>query len=98
MLGYFHDRDAYERRDLKTFTQSRLIQFRDDRARFSAVEYERMFEEWKHGGDGVVIGRSGVHGRSLPCSSDFSFESHLLPFNYQLFGTLGDGNWRGRAS
>jgi hypothetical protein len=97
LLRYFRARNAYDLRDLKDFTQAKLIQFREDRNEFGAVEYERMFEDWKRAGDDVVLSRFGAQKASATHSLNVAFCTHLLPFNYQLFGTLGNGNWQGRA-
>jgi hypothetical protein len=96
LLAYFRNRDAFDRRDLKNFTQAKLIQFREDRTSFDGLEYERIFQEWKRSGDEVVLAYFGLERPSIGCPVG-AFDSHLLPFNYQLFGTLGNGNWRGRA-
>jgi hypothetical protein len=96
LLAYFRNRDAFERRDLKDFTQAKLIQFREDRASFDGSNYERMFQAWKCGGDEAVLGCLGLKASSNARPA-IVFETHILRFNYQLFGTLSNGNWRGTA-
>jgi hypothetical protein len=98
LLEYFRDRSAYDRRELKAFTQAKLIQFREDRSAFAGVEYERMFNEWMSGGDEAVLSRFGVQTKSISRSVVADFRAHILPFDYRLFGTLGDRNWQGRSA
>ena len=98
LIAYFHDRSAYDRRNFTEFTQAKLIQFREDRDAFTGSEYDRMFEDWKGGGDTVVFARFGAHPPSVGRSILTEFGTHLLPFDYKLFGTLGDGNWQGRPA
>ena len=98
LIAYFRDRSAYERRDFAEFTQAKLIQFREDRDAFTGIEYDRMFEDWKRAGDEVVFARFGTHPSSVARSVFTEFCTHLLPFDYKLFGTLGDGNWQGRPA
>lgn len=98
LIAYFHDRSAYERREFGTFTQAKLIQFREDRNTFAGVEFERMFEDWQRGGDEAVLTQSGSKAASDVRSISTEFGTHLLPFDYKLFGTLGEGNWQGRPA
>lgn len=98
LIGHFRDRSAYERRDFREFNQAKLIQFREDRDAFTGTEYEHMFEEWSRGGDQAVLARFGCQATSVARSISTEFSTHLLPFDYKLFGTLGDGNWQGRPS
>ena len=45
LLGYFRDRELYQRRELETFNQQKLIQFREDRRAFSEERYESLFDQ-----------------------------------------------------
>ncbi|MCU1262131.1 MAG: hypothetical protein JWO80_5016 [Bryobacterales bacterium] len=94
MLGYFRDRESYERRELATFDQPKLIQFREDRRAFSNTKCESLFQQWKEGGDAAVM--RVLCPESLTDSSPkCEFRTLLSAFRYELFGTLTNGNWRG---
>jgi hypothetical protein len=93
LLGYFRDRELYERRDLESFNQSKLIQFRDDRKAFSNEKYESLFSRWREGGDAAVMRvlcPEAVRDSAMKCE----FLTFLSAFKYELFGTLMNGNWR----
>jgi len=96
MIAYFQDREAYEKKDFKRFTQQKLIQFREDRTAFTGPDHELLFEQWKHSGDPVVIAHFCPN--AMPKTSHVAeFGTYLLRFNYDLFGTLLNGNWKGKA-
>ena len=84
MLEHFADRDAYERKDLARFDQRKLIQFREDRQRFSGAEAEELFRRWQHGGASSV-----THSVASTTKRTCEFGTWLSPFRYELFGTLG---------
>src|SRR5207248_1644250 len=93
LLGYFRDRELYQRRELETFDQQKLIQFREDRRAFSEERYESLFERWRDGGDASVMRvlcPELVADSTLKCE----FRTFLSAFRYELFGTLTNGNWR----
>jgi len=90
LIGFFHDRAAYENRDFTRFDQAKLIQFRADRAAFTGQQYEEMFGEWKAHGDSAVVAR--LCPEVLPkAGTAGEFGTYLLRFNYDLFGTLLNG-------
>jgi hypothetical protein len=93
LLGYFRDRELYERRELDSFDQPKLIQFRDDRKTFSDQKYESLFARWREGGDAVVM--RILCPEAIPDSAPkCEFLTFLSAFRYELFGTLMNGNWR----
>lgn len=96
-VAYFHDRDAYERKDFKRFTQQKLIQFREDRAAFSDLDHERLFNLWKSSGDESVIAELCPTSTSKPNGNLGEFGTYLLKFNYELFGTLLNGKSKAKA-
>lgn len=96
LITYFQDRVAYETKDLKRFNQQKLIQFREDRAAFSGTDYDLLFEQWKRSGNSAVIAH--VCPDAMPRSTSAGeFGTYLLKFNYELFGTLLNGNWKGKT-
>lgn len=92
MMGYFEDRAAYEKKDFKRFNQQKLIQFREDRSAFSGSDHERLFDLWKSSGDEAVLAHLSPASISKPNSNVGEFGTYLLKFNYELFGTLLNGN------
>jgi hypothetical protein len=87
LLNFFADRVRFERRDLAAFDQGKLIQFRRDREEFSNASSEKLFERWRTAGDeGVLAVLAPESMAKAPCSATFS--SHILEFNYELFGSL----------
>jgi hypothetical protein len=93
MLGYFRDRESYERRESGIFDQPKLIQFRDDRKAFSDAQYESLFQRWKEGGD-VAVMRVLCPESLEHFAPRCEFRTFLSAFRYELFGTLTNGNWR----
>lgn len=93
LLGYFRDREFYERRDLASFDQPKLIQFRDDRKAFSDQKYGSLFVRWREGGDAGVM-RILCPEAVLDFAPKCEFLTFLSAFRYELFGTLMNGNWR----
>ena len=92
LLGYFSDRQRFDRRDLAGFDQGKLIQFRQDRLEFSDSDSERLFDRWKTGGDEAIIALLAPESHSRPRSSA-TFSAHVMDFDYRLFGSLFDGNY-----
>jgi hypothetical protein len=83
MLAYFHDWDLLQRGQSRTFSRERLEILRDARDEFSSPFHDALFELWKQGGDTAVRAEVGTkhvsQGRLL---------RYVLPFDYDLFGTL----------
>jgi hypothetical protein len=67
--------------------QAKLIQLRADRAEFSDSNYEQLFARWKSEGDAAIIGVFSPESRTKMTQA-MRFRTHLLPFHYELFGTL----------
>jgi len=87
LLNFFADRVRFERRELSSFDQAKLIQFRRDREEFSDASSEKLFQQWRASEDEGVLAILAPESTSRPsCSATFS--SHVLPFNYELFGSL----------
>ena len=95
LLGYFSDRDAYEKGDLKRFDQVKLIRFREDRREFSSDRFDSLFDCWKVGGDAAVVRVLSPETAAQPFGKR-EFETYLSAFRYDLFGTLTVGDWSGR--
>jgi hypothetical protein len=95
LLGYFSDRDAYEKGDLKRFDQVKLIRFREDRREFSTDHFDSLFDRWKGGGDSAVVQILSPE-TATPSFGKREFETYLSAFRYDLFGTLTIGDWSGR--
>lgn len=96
LISYFQDRNAYETKDLKRFTQQKLIQFREDRTAFTGPEYDLLFEQWKTNGSSAVIAHVCPDAMAKSTNAG-EFATYLLKFKYELFGTLLNGNWKGKA-
>ena len=95
LTEYFKVRDAYERRDMTGLTQAKLIQLRADRAEFSDPKYERLFEQWKREGDACVT--TALSPESTANRAQVvQFRTQLLPFTYELLGTLAPSNSKGK--
>jgi hypothetical protein len=93
LLNYFRNRELYERRELQTFDQPKLIQFREDRRAFSEAKHEALYEAWKRGGDDAVM--NDLCPESRPNSAmKCEFLPYFSPFRYELFGTLTSGSGR----
>ncbi len=92
LLSYFEDRDAYEKKDFKRFTQPKLIQFREDRDAFESGKYDGLFEVWKTGGDRAILQKLAPQSTERP-SGARAFLGHELRFRYELFGNLHHGNF-----
>ncbi len=96
LLAHFRDRIAFEKRDFSSVTQSRLIAYREASQQFSGERYDRLFERWKSEGDESV--KSLLIPVTKPISHQkASFATYRLAFQYDLFGTLTNGNWKGKA-
>jgi len=92
LIEYFQQRERYDRKDASTFTRSAVKQFRADRQQFSGAQYEQMFSDWRARGDSVVYAM--LTQSSAPrCASSRRFSTHLLRFDYNLFGSVAKGKW-----
>lgn len=92
IAAFFADREAYERRDFTEFSQQRLIRFRQEKSMFDGPIFDQLFAVWRSGGRDAVR----VHLRGSETSeSDLTceFRHVILPHKYELFGTLGVGEW-----
>ena len=87
VLDYFKLRDAYERRDISGLNQAKLIQLRAERAAFSDAKFDQLFARWKAEGDASVLAALSPESIAKPALSA-QFRTHLLPFQYELLGTL----------
>jgi hypothetical protein len=86
LLSFFRDRDAYERGDLTSFNQQKLIQFREDRKAFSGDDHDALFARWKAYGEAVIrmtLFPTSEASGMLNCE----FQAFQSPYNYELFGT-----------
>ena len=96
LLSHFRDRIAFEKRDFSSVTQSRLIAYREASNAFAGERYDRLFERWKTEGDKALTAL--LSPSTIPVSNQkASFKTYRLAFQYDLFGTLTNGNWKGKA-
>jgi len=94
LLAHFRDRIAFEKRDFSAVTQSRLIAYREARETFSGEKYDRLFECWKNDGDASLPALLNPASTPSP-NRKAEFATYRLAFQYDLFGTLTNGNWKG---
>lgn len=92
LIEYFQQRERYERKDASTFTPPAVKQFRVDRQQFSGAIYEQLFAGWRVQGDPVVYGNL-AHLDAPRCASSPRFSTHLLRFDYNVFGSVAKGKW-----
>ena len=90
LIEYFKVRSAYERRDMSGINQAKLIQLRADRAEFSDEKYERLFAHWQREGDRSIVAVLCPESIVKP-THPAQFRTQLLPFQYEVFGTLSKG-------
>jgi hypothetical protein len=83
MLAYFHDWDLLQRGQSRTFSREKLERLREARDEFSSPFHARLFELWKTAGEAAVRVELG-----LKQVSQGRFLRYVLPFDYDLFGTL----------
>lgn len=79
LLAHFQDRHLFETGRFSGFDQSRLDQFRRERAEFSANVYNRRYAEWVEAGCGgtTAAGASGA----------LTFSTTLLNYDYSFLGS-----------
>ena len=83
MLLYFHDWDLLQRGQSRAFSREKLESLREARDEFSSPFHDGLLELWKKGGDAAVRTELG-----LKHVSEGRFLRYVLPFDYDLFGTL----------
>jgi hypothetical protein len=83
MLLYFHDWDLLQRGQSRTFSREKLESLRTARDEFSSPFYDGLLEPWKNGGDAAVRAELGLKN-----ISQGRFLRHVLPFDYDLFGSV----------
>lgn len=93
IIEHFKVRDAYERRDMTGLNQAKLIQLRAERSEFSSSKYESLFARWKRDGEAAVIGVLCPESIAKP-TQVVRFRTHLLPYTYELFGSLNRSNFQ----
>ena len=96
LLAHFRDRVAFEKRDFSAVTQPRLIAYREASQQFSGERYDRLFERWKSEGDKAI--QSVFNPAAKPVANQKAvFTTYRLAFQYDLFGTLTNGDWKGKG-
>ena len=86
-LAFFRDRHEHATAGLGGFDQYRLDRYRQARKQFSGARFDHLFELWKQRGDSGLRSeispesRTDLHARG-------AFRSHVLNFNFGLFGSL----------
>jgi hypothetical protein len=83
MLLYFRDWDLLQRGQSRTFSREKLEFLREARDVFSSPFHDGLFELWKKDGDPAVRAELG-----LKHISQGQFLRYVLPFDYDLFGTV----------
>ena len=83
MLLYFRDWDLLERGQSRTFSREKLESLRAARDEFSSPFHDGLLELWKQGGDAAVRAELGLKN-----ISQGRFLRHVLPFDYDLFGSI----------
>ncbi len=83
MLLYFHDWGLLQRGQSRAFSREKLESLRVARDEFSSPFHDGLLELWKKGGDAAVRTELG-----LKHVSQGRFLRYVLPFDYDLFGTL----------
>jgi hypothetical protein len=92
LASFFADREAYERRDFATFSQQKLIRFREEKACFADQHFEQLFGVWRDGGLEALL-KHLSDSEATATTSNCEFRSMILPHKYELFGTLAGNEW-----
>jgi hypothetical protein len=88
LLRYFGDRAEHEVEGLSGFNKQRIDRYREDRKRFSAERYQRLFEVWKLRGE-AALKTSLSPESSVDLSHQASFSVSLVEPRY---------SWTNRSS
>lgn len=96
LLAHFRDRAAFERKDFSGITQAKLSEYREAREAFSGQKYDALFERWKTEGDFVIASTLGAQ-TSSSFHQNGELRTYRLAFQYELFGTIANGNGKGAA-
>jgi len=91
LLAYFKRRRAYENRDFSEFDTPGLIRFREEKNQFAGERYETLYSRWE-AGVLALFGSGQSAGDATPGASDPRFSTHVLDYDYDLFGTLTSKN------
>jgi hypothetical protein len=83
MLLYFRDWDLLQRGQSRTFSREKLESLRAARDEFSSPFHDGLLLLWKKGGDAAVRVELGLKN-----VSQGRFLRHVLPFDYDLFGSI----------
>ena len=86
MTQHFEDRRLFESNELESFDRAKLIRFRNDRERFSGTEYEALFQSWKRPAGVHPVGKPDPQ-ENVAHQLNGTFSQHLLPYNYDVFGS-----------
>ena len=85
LLQYFEARALFENGQMDSFTREKLIRFRNDREEFSALRYQRLYEQWiKRGGARAALELIAPKVDS-PVRPEPSFGTYLLGRSYDFF-------------
>lgn len=91
LIAYFRRRRAYEERDFSDFDTAGLIRFREEKKRFASEPYERLYTVWK-GQDLEELRNFSAQAFNHQTPVSERFSTHVLDYDYDLFGTLTNGN------
>jgi hypothetical protein len=88
LLDYYESRFLYETKQWETFDRAKLVRLRQDRQKHAGPENEGLYDQWKTGGDSIVIQR--LEGRTItPVSTPkVSFSAYLVNEEYGFLGSL----------
>ena len=91
LLAYFKRRHAYEDRDFSAFDTAGIIHFREQKKHFAGTHYEALYARWKAADTAPSTeARGGVP--PVPGTTTGRFSTHVLDYDYDLFGTLTSKN------
>jgi hypothetical protein len=102
LFAYFKRRRAYEDRDFSNFDTATLIRFREEKKQFAAERYEVLYAKWcarQPAGSACPSLRHPSRlesdletGDAIQSTVGTPFKTHILDYDYDLFGTLTTKN------
>jgi hypothetical protein len=91
LLTYFKNRRAYEQRDFSAFDTAAIIHFRNEKSHFAGDRYETLYTRWKTA-DAASLRNADASRQVGTTTSAGHFSTHILDYDYDLFGTLTSKN------
>jgi hypothetical protein len=87
LVRHFEARQQFEARHFASFDRGKLLRFRDERDEFSGPTFEAQYELWKAKGE-PGLAQFLDPERPLRKQVSGSFSTHLLEYDYDIFGTV----------